>query len=176
MDATMTMKIVRDLADGKLHVWSGGFAERPTDIEDALTAVVFVHGILSSHEYCFRKCYDTLAKNNGSWRFFYVDYDYWTPMEDNGRWLASTLRQHFRDKDNVIIVAHSMGGSFLESPACPRGFPLSEYFSFWQPQITGLSERLLSAYWHTCSEARWESFGVFAQRRKGSSISLVPKK
>jgi hypothetical protein len=109
MEAAMTMKIVRDLADGKLHVWSGGFAQRPTDNDDALTAVVFVHGILSSHER-FGTCCNKLAETNRSWRFFYVDYDYHTPMEDNGRWLALTLRQHFRDKDNVIIVAHSMGG------------------------------------------------------------------
>ena len=86
----MTMKIVRDLAVGKLHVWSVGLEERPADFarpadnDDALTAVVFVHGILSNHERYFRECYDTLAKNNGSWRFLYVDYDYFAPMEDNG--------------------------------------------------------------------------------------------
>lgn len=105
----MTKKVVRDLADGRLHTWSGGFAERPDDDQDALTAVVFVHGILSSHER-FKTCCDKLAETNPDWKFFYVDYDYWSPMEDNARSLASTLRQHFRDGDNVILVAHSMGG------------------------------------------------------------------
>lgn len=111
-------KIARDINQHRLHEWSGEPVQVPPDEKPGFTAIVFIHGILSSHER-FKKCQSGLAQRNPDWRFFYVDYDYHAPILENGANFAETLRKHFRDKDDVVVIAHSMGG-LVARLACLR--------------------------------------------------------
>jgi pimeloyl-ACP methyl ester carboxylesterase len=104
-------KIDRDLRRGVIHEWATGapaaFANQ--NAAAGIKAVLFVHGILSDHT-TYATCQAELAIARPDWHFYYVDYDYNEPIADNGRYLATALRQHFNDADRVVVVAHSMGG------------------------------------------------------------------
>jgi Putative serine esterase (DUF676) len=74
-------------------------------------AIVFVHGIFSDHN-TFEACYDTFVEDVrfNDFEFFYYDYDYNDSLENNGKLLAKILTKRFGPDDQVVIIAHSMGG------------------------------------------------------------------
>lgn len=85
----------------------------PSQSVEPINAVVFIHGIFSSHR-TFVPMYEQLARRQDfadhNVVFLYFDYDFHRSLETNGRAFASALRQRFRDQDRVVVVAHSMGG------------------------------------------------------------------
>lgn len=75
-------------------------------------AVVFVHGIFSSHE-TFLVARDHIARDSrlSGVEFYYFDYRYLQEIGENGLELANALIEAgFQTGDEVAIVAHSMGG------------------------------------------------------------------
>jgi pimeloyl-ACP methyl ester carboxylesterase len=76
-----------------------------------LKAVVFVHGIFSSHV-TFDAPRAALAGDPrfSDWSLDSFDYDFWQSIPENGTKLAETLRTYFRSDHQVTLVCHSMGG------------------------------------------------------------------
>lgn len=74
-------------------------------------AIVFVHGIFSDH-HTFETAKNHFANDptTNNIELFYFDYAYKNAMHDNGEALAKKLSNTFRDEDEVVIFAHSMGG------------------------------------------------------------------
>ncbi|SAL53637.1 hypothetical protein AWB71_02883 [Caballeronia peredens] len=75
-------------------------------------ALVFVHGILSSHV-TFLKAYKyfrRVSKNLGT-ELAYFDYDYRLGLVENGRALGTALKSRYgHGETTVSLVCHSMGG------------------------------------------------------------------
>jgi pimeloyl-ACP methyl ester carboxylesterase len=92
----------------ELRIWSHG--ERIGQ-QASTFAVVFVHGIFSSHE-TFNTFHDQIRRDVRFRAFdvFYYDYDFYDALEANGKLFAQALKAVFRADDTVIIIAHSMGG------------------------------------------------------------------
>ena len=84
----------------------------------SVRAVVFVHGIFSDHTR-FNKCLQRLKGRLNGWGFYYVDYDYHDSLDTNGKKLVSALCKKFSECDEVVVVAHSMGG-LVARIACLR--------------------------------------------------------
>jgi pimeloyl-ACP methyl ester carboxylesterase len=110
-------KLPRDMDQSVLHDWVTTDI-RPLGKAPPVKAIVFIHGIISDHTR-FERCQAELAKTKTDWRFFYVDYDYHAPLDDNGAHFSAALRTHFRDEDHVVVIAHSMGG-LVARLACLR--------------------------------------------------------
>ena len=75
-------------------------------------AVVFIHGIFSSHR-TFETMHQRLGQRSGfsnNVRFFHYDYDFHDGLSANGARFAAELSSVFEPHDEVAIVAHSMGG------------------------------------------------------------------
>jgi pimeloyl-ACP methyl ester carboxylesterase len=76
-------------------------------------AIVFVHGIFSSHK-TFEPLVSGLTKVKpalAAWEKYYFDYDFYEKIADSGKQLIDTLRQSFPNETaQVTIVGHSMGG------------------------------------------------------------------
>jgi pimeloyl-ACP methyl ester carboxylesterase len=75
-------------------------------------AIVFIHGIFSSHE-TFQTMRDRLGRIpvfSNHVRYFYYDYDFHDALSANGARFAQELSRVFQPRDEVAIVAHSMGG------------------------------------------------------------------
>lgn len=102
-------RVPRDMHFELLHTWPTGDTTPPPKDHLPVKAIVFVHGILSDH-LRFATCQNGLAITKQDWLFYYVDYDYHAPLADNGKHLSHTLRRYFSAQDEVIVVAHSMGG------------------------------------------------------------------
>jgi pimeloyl-ACP methyl ester carboxylesterase len=87
--------------------------DEPSQSADPVHAVVFIHGIFSSHRTflpMFRQLVERQDLIDRNVQFLYYDYDFHRSLESNGLSFAAALRRHFRDEDRVVIVAHSMGG------------------------------------------------------------------
>nr|WP_166476342.1 alpha/beta hydrolase [Bradyrhizobium symbiodeficiens]QIP02994.1 alpha/beta hydrolase [Bradyrhizobium symbiodeficiens] len=85
----------------------------PSQSVEPVNAVVFIHGIFSSHQTfipMFRQLADRQDLVDQSVEFLSYDYDFHRSLESNGLSFAAALRRRFRDEDRVVIVAHSMGG------------------------------------------------------------------
>jgi pimeloyl-ACP methyl ester carboxylesterase len=74
-------------------------------------AVVFVHGIFSSHR-TLDKMRLSLMKSQQfeGWVLASFEYDYFQNMMDSASILAIELNRHFQGSDQVALVCHSMGG------------------------------------------------------------------
>jgi pimeloyl-ACP methyl ester carboxylesterase len=75
-------------------------------------AVVFVHGILSSHG-TFDSMIGQFTKDKrfSGWDVGYFDYDYWQTMQDSARQLRDDLVREFSAATpSLTLVCHSMGG------------------------------------------------------------------
>lgn len=84
----------------------------PRPKRDPRRAIVFIHGIFSSHR-TFEATKALMQQNNllTGVEFHYFDYPFNDSMEMNGVWLAQALRAAgFEAGDHVALVAHSMGG------------------------------------------------------------------
>ncbi|KQQ49121.1 hypothetical protein ASF69_21475 [Rhizobium sp. Leaf311] len=90
----------------------GGVAHRRQKVRRPRQAVVFIHGIFSSH--CtFKTARALMGKNAdlGNIDYYYFDYPFNDSIERNGRLLAESLEDEgFGADDRVALVAHSMGG------------------------------------------------------------------
>jgi pimeloyl-ACP methyl ester carboxylesterase len=74
-------------------------------------AVVFVHGIFSSHETAFIEFYNALRRDLPNSRYYYFDYKWGDALEDNGDRLGKQLEEKFKgDNRTVTLICHSMGG------------------------------------------------------------------
>jgi pimeloyl-ACP methyl ester carboxylesterase len=80
-------------------------------LEHPCKAVVFIHGIFSTHE-TFAEMRSRLSQhpNFANVRFFYYDYDYHNSLAQNGTHFAAQLGRAFGPEDDVAVVSHSMGG------------------------------------------------------------------
>ena len=87
-------------------------------------ALVFVHGIFSSHA-TFEPLVDGLLRNDPSlraWRRYFFDYDFYQSIPESGRRLAQTLREALQEeKPEVTLVGHSMGGLVARSALLQDG-------------------------------------------------------
>ena len=93
-----------------LHHWPDpGRAPQPEVA--APRAIVFVHGIFSSHD-SFRRMHQNFYEDTRfkDFELFYYDYDFNEALAKNGARLADALASRFGSSDFLIIVAHSMGG------------------------------------------------------------------
>jgi pimeloyl-ACP methyl ester carboxylesterase len=114
-------------------------------------AIVFIHGIFSSHE-TFQTMHDRLGQIPGfsnNVRHFYYDYDFHNALSVNGAGFAQELSGVFQQGDEVAIVAHSMGGLVARLAVLSKSMPfLRLIFLLGTPnsgairlsQLTGLSQ------------------------------------
>ncbi len=83
-----------------------------TDPPHPWKAVVFIHGIFSSHR-TFETMHQWLGQMPGfsnNVRYFHYDYDFHDGLSANGARFAGELSRVFQAHDDVAILAHSMGG------------------------------------------------------------------
>jgi pimeloyl-ACP methyl ester carboxylesterase len=87
-------------------------ANRPVTSGQRPQAIVFVHGIYSEAETCFRamvNCLTELPQAEG-WDLWLYDYDFHQSIAKNGEELGEEITKHLSDYSQVHLVGHSMGG------------------------------------------------------------------
>ena len=94
-----------------IEPWAGDLEIGRLDSNGA-AAVIFIHGIQSSHDTFERAIgYFKRDLNPKKYHYFYFDYNYRLAIRANGIALARALRDfHARWNGDVILVCHSMGG------------------------------------------------------------------
>lgn len=75
------------------------------------TAIIFVHGIFSDCESCFKELEASIKSDSRSTRYaiYRFNYDFNNDIAANGRVLADFIRQ-LPDLMPVVLICHSMGG------------------------------------------------------------------
>lgn len=89
-------------------------------------AIVFVHGILSSH-HTFEPMLQSFTQDTrfAQWSLGYFDYDFWQAMADSAAQFGEALRAQFQGKGKeVTLVCHSMGGLVARLAVIGAGDPM----------------------------------------------------
>ena len=79
-------------------------------VPDKRHAVIFIHGIISSHSTFDLASRAFLEEERlADWEVLWFDYRWWEGIDLSGRELANCLGG-FHDDDYVVLICHSMGG------------------------------------------------------------------
>ena len=109
----------------------------------ARRAVVFVHGIFSSHDK-FAKFHDGLRnpfRDLSDTDIYFYDYQYGNSLERSGETFANELAANFHGGDrNVTLICHSMGGLIARLAILSKDLPcIKTVFLLGTPNLGAIS-------------------------------------
>jgi pimeloyl-ACP methyl ester carboxylesterase len=135
-------------------------------------ALVFIHGIFSSHA-TFKPLVKGLlasAPALAQYGRYYFDYDFQQSIPTNGRELADALRRAFPErKPQVTLVGHSMGGLVARTALLQAGDldMVKRLVMLGTPNHGTLQTARLGFLAHLTREATAKLWPVFARRATG---------
>jgi pimeloyl-ACP methyl ester carboxylesterase len=138
-----------------------------TDFPHPRKAIVFIHGIFSSH-LTFQTMRDRLGQIPGfsnNVRYFYCDYDFHDALSANGACFAQELSKVFQPHDEVAIVAHSMGGLVARLAVLSMPMPfLRLIFLLGTPNSGAIRLSQLTGLSHMVQESTGLFFALFSRK------------
>jgi pimeloyl-ACP methyl ester carboxylesterase len=143
-------------------------------------AVVFIHGILSSHE-TFAKMRAAFLKDKAfnEWHIAYFDYDFWQAMPQSAGQLAMALQEEFAGKvEELTLVCHSMGG--LVSRLCVVAFGdklpfLKRLIMLGTPNFGAIKPAQLGLLSQMVLRASGKLWGIFTRKTGVIDLTQVHK-
>src|ERR1043166_3256917 len=129
-------------------------------------AIVFVHGIYSSHTTFdpMVRAFESLPKFK-DWRLYHFDYDFHASVQVNGRELADNLADRFNEIDEVVLVAHSMGGLVSRMAILERQMPfVRQLIMLGTPNFGALRTSQVGFLANAITEATQVVYGIFSRR------------
>lgn len=134
--------------------------DKTTESSKPKRAVVFIHGILSSHMTfkAAHRYFERVSRHHSeNLELTYFDYDYKRELVVNGAALAAALLRRYSDgSTQVTLVCHSMGGLIARLAVLLNGPPLqfvSHLFLLGTPNRGAFHTRQLSSLFASVMES-----------------------
>ena len=144
-------------------------------------AVVFLHGIYSDHKAAFGTMMTSFTHNSkfDRWDVGWFDYRYRQPMVTNGDLLHKALLKHFdgwSEKDDVILVCHSMGGLVARLAVLRGGLPfVKRIIMLGTPNFGAVRTAGMSLLAQLVMASSRRIYGVFSRKQGILDLTRVPK-